>query len=85
MSLELALYTRKDCHLCEEMKETIRQVAKQIPFELKEIDVSESAGLEKEFGQEIPVLLINGRKAFKYRATARELAAKLKRERRSSP
>ncbi len=36
--------------------------------------------IQKEFGNEVPVLFINGRKAFKYRVTARELAKRLERE-----
>ena len=80
MKTQLLLYTRKDCCLCEEMKSTLRQVADRIPFALEEIDVDTSAGLQERYGDEVPVLLINGRKAFKYRLTAKELEKTLKRE-----
>jgi glutaredoxin len=77
--LALTLYTRLDCHLCEEMKEVVAVVAKEFPYTLTEIDISGNPELEDRFGLEIPVLFINGRKAFKYRVTARELRKKLKR------
>jgi len=78
MKTELLLYTRKDCCLCEEMKSTVRRVADRVPFALEEIDVDTSPALQEEYGNEVPVLFINGRKAFKYRLTARELEKILK-------
>jgi glutaredoxin len=77
MSLRLELYTRQDCHLCEEMKEVVRQVSEKVPFEIEEIDIDSSEDLKERFGSEIPVLFINGRKAFKYRATIKELQKRL--------
>ena len=77
---EILLYTRKGCCLCEEMKEVIRKVAGEISFEMKEIDVDTAPDLQEKYGSEVPVLFINGRKAFKYRVTARELKKRLKKE-----
>ena len=73
MNAKLILYSRVDCCLCEEMKDTIRQVAAKIPLDWEEINVDSSAQLKDQFGDEVPVLFINGRKAFKYRVTAKEL------------
>lgn len=75
---EILLYTRKGCCLCEEMKEVIRKVAGEIFFEMKEIDVDTAPDLQEKYGSEVPVLFINGRKAFKYRVTEGELKNKLK-------
>ena len=80
MSAELTLYTRKECCLCTEMKETVRRVVGKWPASLEEIDVDTSPELEALYGDEVPVLLINGRKAFKYRLTAEELLRRLRRE-----
>ena len=78
MRHRLVLYSRVDCCLCDEMKTIIRQLAERTPFELEEIDVDSSADLKQKYGEEVPVLFINGRKAFKYRLTAKQLAARLK-------
>lgn len=78
MSHRLVLYSRIDCCLCDEMKTIIRQVAERTPLTVEEIDIDSSADLKQKYGEEVPVLFINGRKAFKYRLTVRQLAARLK-------
>jgi glutaredoxin len=80
MKAQLLLYTRKDCCLCEEMKSTLSRVADRVPFVLEEIDVDTSLVLQDKYGNDVPVLFINGRKAFKYRLTARELEKIIRRE-----
>ena len=82
--LTLTLYSRADCCLCEEMKAVLAQVQENIPFTLEQIDISTDPELESRFGQEIPVLFVNGHKAFKYRLTAGELRRRLARERVAS-
>jgi len=80
MKARLLLYTRKDCCLCEEMKATLHRVADRVSFALEEIDVDTSPVLREKYGNEVPVLFINGRKAFKYRLTGGELEQRLRRE-----
>ena len=81
--LTLTLYSRPDCCLCEEMKTVLAQVRRDISFDLEEVNISTDPELEARFGQEIPVLFVNGRKAFKYRLTVSELRRRLERERTS--
>ena len=76
---EILLYTRKDCCLCEEMKEIVRKVAGEFPLDVKEIDIDSAADLQEKYGNEVPVIFINGRKAFKYRVTVSELRKRLRR------
>jgi len=78
MSHRLILYSRIDCCLCEEMKATLRETAKKIPLDLEEIDVDGTRELQEKYGAEVPVLFVDGRKAFKYRVTAKELELRLK-------
>ncbi|HEX6173813.1 MAG TPA: glutaredoxin family protein [Candidatus Binatia bacterium] len=78
MRHRLVLYSRVDCCLCDEMKTVIRQVAERSPLEIEEIDIDSSADLKQKYGEEVPLLFINGRKSFKYQVTARQLAARLK-------
>ncbi|MCS6926245.1 MAG: glutaredoxin family protein [Candidatus Binatia bacterium] len=83
--LSLTLYARPDCCLCEEMKSTLLAVQREIPFVLEQVDISDDPALTARFGAEIPVLFINGRKAFKYRLSARALRRRLLSEQRVSP
>ena len=60
------------------MKTVIWQVASRVDLQLKEIDVDTSPELQERYGQEVPVLFIDERKAFKYRVTRKELEKKLR-------
>lgn len=71
--IALTLYSRPGCHLCDDMTETIARVAREVPLTLEVIDISTDAGLEASYGLEIPVLLVNGTKAAKYRVSEDEL------------
>jgi len=77
MAVAFTLYSRPDCDLCEEMKAIVHSVAPDFEGTIEDIDISGDAALEAQFGHEIPVLLLNGRKAFKYRLTERELRHRL--------
>jgi hypothetical protein len=63
------------------MKEVVIEVSRQTPLELEEVDVDGSQELREKFGAEVPVLFINGRKAFKYQVSAKSLKSKLKERR----
>jgi glutaredoxin len=78
--MELVLYTRRDCELCHEMEVVIDEVLPRAQATLQRVEIDGDSSLEAQFGIEVPVLFINGRKAFKYRCTARELRKRLARE-----
>jgi len=71
--ITLTLYSRPGCHLCDEMKAVINRVAQSNPLQLEEIDISANADLEARYGLEIPVLMVEGKKAAKYRIGEEEL------------
>jgi glutaredoxin len=75
----LTLYSRPGCHLCDDMKAVVEPVARQLGWTVEEVDIAGDAALEAQFGTEIPVLFINGRKAFKYRVSVGELRQRLRR------
>jgi hypothetical protein len=78
--MRLTLYGRPECHLCHDMRAVVAALRADVPFELEEVDVDGDPALVAAYGEEIPVLLVNGRKAFKYRVTPAELRARLARE-----
>lgn len=73
------IYSRPGCCLCDDMKAVVEPIAREFGCEVEEVDISTDPALETEFGAEIPVLFVNGRKAFKYRVTAGELRRRLRR------
>jgi hypothetical protein len=74
----LTLYSKPGCHLCDDMKHVIETVAMRVPLTLDVVDISADPALMDRYGLEIPVLLIEGKKAAKYRLTERELEEKLR-------
>ena len=76
---QVILYTRPGCHLCEEAKEEMLAAGCADTYTLEEINIETDPALKERYGWEIPVVLINGHKAFKYRLTADEFKQKLQR------
>ena len=71
------LYTRKGCHLCEIVKESLLKLHRRGGFQWSEVDVDADEKLRREFNDQVPVVFIDGRKAFKYRMDEREFLRKL--------
>ena len=74
---QVVMYSRKGCHLCEIVKETLTKLQRRGGFTWNEIDVDSDEQLRREFTDEVPVVFIDGRKAFKYRLDEREFLRKL--------
>jgi glutaredoxin len=74
---EVVVYSRKGCHLCEIVKESIIKLHKRGGFNWREIDVDSDAEIRRLYNDEVPVVFINGRKAFKYRMDEQEFLRKL--------
>ena len=83
--MRLTIYSKPGCHLCDEMKSTVRRVLSTRPAEhtisVEDIDISGDPALLDRYGLEIPVLMIDGRKAAKYRVSEQELTQMLDRRR----
>lgn len=54
--LTVTLYTRKDCHLCEQAKADLESLQEKIPHRLVEIDIDSDPALQKKYLVEIPVV-----------------------------
>ena len=78
MTPKLTLYSRLGCCLCDEMKTVIRQVSVLTAFDFEEIDFDRSHELYERFNDQVSVLFVDGRKAFKYRVTAEQLAKRIR-------
>jgi glutaredoxin len=74
---EVIVYSRKGCHLCEIVKESLVKLQKRGGFRWHEIDVDSDARIRRLYNDEVPVVFINGRKAFKYRMDEKEFLRKL--------
>lgn len=76
----VTVYTREECHLCEEAIETIREVADSVSqsVAVNLVDVDTDPDLREEYGERVPYVLIDGRPAFKFRVDEAELRQRLR-------
>lgn len=75
---EVILYTREGCHLCDEAKKEIETLRAQAEFGLQILDIDADPELQARFTNEVPVVFINGRKAFKYRVDRKQFLRRLR-------
>jgi glutaredoxin len=75
---EVIIYSRPGCHLCDDAKVVINRVAARIPLAIREINIDDDPEACARFNDQIPVIFIDGRKAFKYHVEEAELLRRLK-------
>ncbi len=64
--LEVVLYSKPGCCLCDEVKAQLRKLQQVHAFEWREVNILEDTAVLDKFKDEIPVVFINGQKAFNY-------------------
>ena len=74
----VTLYSKPGCHLCEVARDVLLRVQKTQPFELAEINIQDDPALLSEYGEQIPVGLLNGTFLFEYVADESRLRELLK-------
>ena len=62
MKTLVTMYSRRNCHLCEVAKEVVESARNEADFDFEVVFIDGDAGLEKEYGEEVPVTLINGKR-----------------------
>lgn len=76
--IRLTLYAKPGCHLCDAMKAVVElALSSRDGISLEEIDILSDPALLTRYELEIPVLMIDGKKAAKYRITEQELTQAL--------
>jgi glutaredoxin len=77
--VEVKIYSRADCHLCEDAKATIERVADEVDtaVTIEEIDVDTDETLRAEYGDRVPYVFVDGWPAFKYEVDTEELRRQL--------
>lgn len=62
----VVLYTRKHCHLCDELKHQLVLLQQETDFEIEELNVDLSEELRERYNERVPVIEINGHEVFDY-------------------
>ena len=79
-TIRVEVYGKHGCGLCEAVKATLLEVRRDIPFDLREIDIDSSPELDEAYKERVPLVVINGRPAFKFRPDEDALRSRLSRE-----
>lgn len=53
----LTFYHREGCHLCDQMVDALKPLAKQLNFTLIYVDIDEDPALKQRFNDKVPVLM----------------------------
>jgi glutaredoxin len=73
----VTLYTRAGCCLCAEAKQVLAAARDRAAFEFEEIDIDRHPEWLPLYNEEVPVIAIDGRKAFKYKVGMDEFLKRL--------
>jgi glutaredoxin len=60
MSPRVTLLTRIGCHLCEAARQDINRICDELGVPWAEHDVDADRGLRAEYGDRVPVILVDG-------------------------
>jgi glutaredoxin len=73
----VTLYTRAGCCLCDDAKRVLEQARARSEFDYDERDIDSDPELLRRYNDEVPVIAINGVKAFKYKVDMKDFLKKL--------
>jgi glutaredoxin len=58
-SPQVIFYTKAGCHLCDEAREMLDEIASEVSYVLTEIDIRSDPAIFEEYRYRIPVIIIN--------------------------
>ena len=78
----VTVYSRHGCHLCEDAVKTLDGMREELAFEIEIIYIDGNSELEKLYGNEVPVIHINGQHHDFYRIDPERFRTSLEKHRR---
>ena len=73
-AFKVTFYTKVGCHLCEEARDMLEDIAALTTYELTEIDIRSNPSIFEKYRYRIPVIVINNENFIEGRIEFRELA-----------
>ena len=55
----VTFYTKAGCHLCDEAREMLEEIATEIVYDLTEIDIRSDMALFEQYRYRIPVIIVD--------------------------
>jgi glutaredoxin len=78
MTARVTLYSRPGCHLCDDARAVIATVCDELGESYDEVSIAGDAELERRFGHEVPVTLVDGKQHDYWRVDPVRLRAALR-------
>mgnify|MGYP000862225488 FL=1 len=78
----VTVYSRHGCHLCEDAVKTLESMREELAFEIEIIYIDGNSELEKLYGNEVPVIHIDGEHHDFYRIDPERFRTSLEKHRR---
>ena len=78
----VTVYSRHGCHLCEDAVKTLEGMREELAFEIEIIYIDGNSELEKLYGNQVPVIHINGEHHDFYRIDPERFRTSLEKHRR---
>jgi glutaredoxin len=75
--LEVTVYSRPGCHLCEEAKARMQPLLAEFGCTLREVNIDLDGELRRRYSSDIPVVYIGQQKAAKHRVDLRQFRRQL--------
>ena len=66
VSRRVVVYHAPGCHLCERALRTVRALREELAYDLREVDISRDPELEARYREWLPVVEVDGERAFVY-------------------
>jgi glutaredoxin len=60
------VYSKPDCHLCEQAMAVLRQLQTRLEFDLQERDITAEEALHRAYFERIPVICLDGEELCEY-------------------
>jgi glutaredoxin len=74
---EVIVYSKPGCCLCDDIKVKLEVLQARHAFTLRTVNILDDPEAYEKFKEEIPVVFINGKKAFKYYLNEEQFLKKL--------
>ena len=62
----LTVYSKPDCHLCEDAMVALRRLQAELGFALEELDITTDEALHRAYFERIPVISVDGEELWDY-------------------
>ena len=75
---KVVIYSKPECHLCDEAKAAIQEAGCEGEYTLAEVNIESDPELRRRYRYDIPVITLDGVEAFRHRASPEQFREALR-------